>query len=309
MPEHVYDKGYKRILSKKQYFAHFMRKYIKVNWVNNIKAEDLTLVNAAFVDEQFRETEADLIYRAKSGDQEVVFYILLELQSKCDHTMPYRLLVYMTELTKRLFADTPKKERERKDFRLPAVVPVVLYNGKQPWTASRTFRDYIHNPERFGENTIDFQYLLLDLMQQDDDYILNSNNALDDIFLMEKGLNDSDFLSSIRKVTQRAPQHTHEDILEIWDWLMDILSTKATNRQVLEEAKEALMEGDVTAMTTNVEKIFDRKYQAGWKSGAYTREIEIAKKMIDMGCFSREQIQEATGLTAKELDGLLGAEN
>ena len=67
MPEHVYDKGYKRILSKKQYFAHFMRKYIKVNWVNNIKAEDLTLVNAAFVDEQFRETEADLIYRAKSG--------------------------------------------------------------------------------------------------------------------------------------------------------------------------------------------------------------------------------------------------
>ena len=62
-------------------------------------------------------------------------------------------------------------------------------------------------------------------------------------------------------------------------------------------------------MTTNVEKIFDRKYQAGWQSGVVSQKIEIAKKMIDMGCFSREQIQEATGLTAKELDGLLGAEN
>ncbi len=309
MPEHRYDKGYKRILSKKQYFAHFMQKYIKVNWVNNIQAEDLTLINAAFVDEQFRETEADLVYRAKNGEQDVVFYILLELQSRCDYTMPYRLLVYMTELTKRLFADTPKKERERKDFRLPAVVPVVLYNGKQPWTAPRTFRDYLQSPERFGDSTLNFRYSLMDLMRQDNEYIMNTNNALDDIFLMEKGINDSDFLESISRVTQRAPQHTHEDILEIWEWLMDILSEKAGSQQLLNEAKEALMKGDVTAMTTNVEKIFDRKYQSGWQSGKTSQKTEIAKKMIDMGCFTRAQIQEATGLTAKELDELMGAEN
>ena len=78
MPEHIYDKGYKRVLSKKEYFLHFVKKYIRVNWIQNIQPEDLNLINANFVDEAFQEREADIVYKAKNGDQDVYFYVLLE---------------------------------------------------------------------------------------------------------------------------------------------------------------------------------------------------------------------------------------
>jgi hypothetical protein len=45
--------------------------------------------------------------------------------------MSFRLLQYMLEVWRDAFNDTPEKERKRKSFRLPAIVPAVLYNGEK----------------------------------------------------------------------------------------------------------------------------------------------------------------------------------
>jgi hypothetical protein len=45
--------------------------------------------------------------------------------------MSFRLLQYMVEVWRDAFNDTPEKERKRKSFRLPAIVPAVLYNGEK----------------------------------------------------------------------------------------------------------------------------------------------------------------------------------
>jgi len=47
-------------------------------------------------------------------DRGVIFYILLELQSRVDYLIPYRLLLYMTEVWRDLFRSISKKEAERK---------------------------------------------------------------------------------------------------------------------------------------------------------------------------------------------------
>lgn len=94
MPEHINDKGYKRMFSKKKNFLHFLQKYIALPWVSAITEDD--------IDDDFRERESDIIYRVKNKDFEAVV----------DYTMPFRLLVYITERLKRLFNDTAKKERE-----------------------------------------------------------------------------------------------------------------------------------------------------------------------------------------------------
>ncbi|WP_422664938.1 Rpn family recombination-promoting nuclease/putative transposase [Aneurinibacillus uraniidurans] len=59
----------------------------------------------------------------------VIFYVLLEMQSSVDFQMPFRLLFYMLEIWRDILKNTDKNEAVRKDFRL------VLYNGKQEWTA------------------------------------------------------------------------------------------------------------------------------------------------------------------------------
>lgn len=311
MPEHLYDKGYKRVLSSKRNFLHFMKKYIRVNWMQNITEDDLTLIDKAFIDERFKEKEADLVYRVRQGGEEVYFYVLLELQSTCDYTMPFRLLCYMVELMKRIFQDTDPKVREHREFRMPAVIPVILYNGRQPWTAVRSFKEYTAQAQRFEDSVVDFRYLMLDLKRVNDAHMLDTNTALDDILYLERGSTDQDFVQSLLRITKRIPAHTHEDILALWDWLIDVLSEKMSNPALLEETKQALLKGDVEKMTTNLERILDDKYwqgkqagrQEGELEGEHKAKMEMAKKFLSEGVEPR-LVERCTGIPLAELKKL-----
>jgi hypothetical protein len=70
MPENIHDRGYKRILSKKRNFLDLLKHHIKAQWVDRINEEDLELVNGEFILKDFRDKEADIIYRARVGTQD-----------------------------------------------------------------------------------------------------------------------------------------------------------------------------------------------------------------------------------------------
>ena len=108
-------------------------------------------INKSFILQDFKNKEADLIYRAKLKDKDVFFYILMELQSKVDFQMPYRLLLYIIEVWREILRDIPLKEQKRKDFKLPAIIPIVLYNGINKWTAFLSFKETIDSYQLFGE--------------------------------------------------------------------------------------------------------------------------------------------------------------
>lgn len=67
------------------------------------------------------------MYRVMLNGQDVEFYLLLEMQSKVDFLMPYRLLLYQVEIWRYL----KKAKGKPKTFRLPPIVPIVVYNGKK----------------------------------------------------------------------------------------------------------------------------------------------------------------------------------
>lgn len=70
-------------------------------------------------------------------------FFLFELQSYNDLTMPLRLLVYMTAVWLDYFKNSDKNKQKQKGCRLPAIMPIVLYNGERSWTASRRFKKMI----------------------------------------------------------------------------------------------------------------------------------------------------------------------
>lgn len=55
-------------------------------------------VDKSYVLPDFSRQEVDLVYLLELNGEEVYFYVLLELQSSVDQSMPYRLLMYMTEI-------------------------------------------------------------------------------------------------------------------------------------------------------------------------------------------------------------------
>ena len=56
--------------------------------------------------------------------------------------------------------NTKKIEAKSKEFKLPAIVPIVLYNGEYKWTVEKKFKNVINQSELFGNNIIDFSIYL-----------------------------------------------------------------------------------------------------------------------------------------------------
>lgn len=104
-----------------------------------MKADNLTLVNKSVILSEYGETEIDIVYQAKIGDSKVIFYRLLEFQSRVDYRMPLRLLFYMVEIL-REFSKNENHDKNDRNLKISAVIPIVLYNGKHVWDVPSEFR-------------------------------------------------------------------------------------------------------------------------------------------------------------------------
>ena len=213
-----HDKGYKRVLKNRGVLLHMLRKYTDFAWVRDVREEDIEFVDKEFVTDYFHTYESDLICRIRRGEQEIYLFLLMELQSGMDFTMPFRLLVYMVNLWEQYFRNVPEDERERKEFRLPMVVPMVLYNGKENWTALRRFRDYLRDGEAFGEYGVNFEYALIDVRRLAKDLILSSNTVIDNIFYLDRAKEKEDFLRAVEEMMDREAELSAEEknLLETW---------------------------------------------------------------------------------------------
>jgi predicted transposase YdaD len=88
---HIHDKSYKDLYSKKEIAVDLLRNFVNKEFTKDLKAEDLTLVNKSYISSDYEESESDIVYKAKIGDTEAIFYILIEFQSRVDYRMPLRL--------------------------------------------------------------------------------------------------------------------------------------------------------------------------------------------------------------------------
>ena len=78
----------------------------------------------------FQNREADIVYKYK--DKNIFF--LIEHQTKIDYTMPYRILEYEIAIMK---SAVDIRKVKNKEYKLPLVVPIVLYTGKKKWDAKK----------------------------------------------------------------------------------------------------------------------------------------------------------------------------
>jgi predicted transposase/invertase (TIGR01784 family) len=152
--------------------AHF-EAYLPAAVASGVEWSGLEQVQESFIDEELKKTESDLLYRAPLKDGgEIFLYVLFEHQRSRDYRMPLRLLSYMVRIWTKWIAEHGGSPRRRP--RLPLIVPMVLYNGKQRWTVSNAFIELF--PEGDVRDALasmipNFRYDILDLSQAPDDDI------------------------------------------------------------------------------------------------------------------------------------------
>jgi predicted transposase/invertase (TIGR01784 family) len=308
-----HDTSYHYLLSSKKLFLELLQSFVHRGWVEKIDETNIQEISRSLIQSNFECREADLIYQVKVNGEDVFFYLLLEMQSKVDFQMPYRLLIYQVELLRYWMQNQVEEETKRKGFRIPPIVPIVLYNGKSKWTASRQFRKRVANEEIFGTELIDFEYLLIDVVRYTEAELLSLTNAIGSIFFLDQTKEQEQLLQKLRKFMEIMQQLSKENQKLLNTWMNNMFELpKDYVRQFVQNTEEGGFEMGLKKVVDDIrrEGRMEGKRE-GKREGERIGELkgkkegkeEVAMHLINMG-LDTSSIATATGFTVDRVEQL-----
>ena len=218
----IHDKSYKDLFSNKETFLNLIQSFVSNTWGNKLTKDNLVLVNKSYILSDYEEQESDIVYKANFDGNDVFFYVLLEFQSSVDFRMPIRLLLYMIEIWRDILRNTELKEFKMKTFRLPSIVPIVLYNGKKKWTAAKELKHAISNSDVFGDNILNFKYEFIDINSYEKEELYNKQNISSAIFLLNQNINRIEFYNRLKDIIIGFNNLSIEEKMHLKHWLVNI---------------------------------------------------------------------------------------
>ncbi|WP_074042224.1 Rpn family recombination-promoting nuclease/putative transposase [Desnuesiella massiliensis] len=318
----IHDKSYKDLFSNKEILATMVQSFVKSSWKEEITKDNIELVNKSYILSDYEELESDVVYKANIDNKEVIFYILLEFQSYVDYSMPIRLFLYMSEIWREVLRNSERSQVRSKDFKLPAIVPIVLYNGEYKWTVEKKFKNVINKSELFGNNIIDFEYILIDINKYEKEELMELGNIASAIFLLDQKVDIEEFIERVKDIALDFNNLNEEQKMLIRHWLRNTLS---------EEIKDKIGEGieniliankeEVNIMTSNISKTIKETFEKareegieegreqgreqgreeGIEQGELNKAVQIAKNLLSMGVDVLTVIK-ATGLSKEDIE-------
>ena len=307
-----HDVRLRELLGNADAFKSFLKDCVKAEWVDSLDWGSLRKSGTKFILQDFSKKEADVVYEAtlNNGRQKVIFYVHVEIQSGVDYRMPYRMLLYMVEILRNYYNNADKNERAQKDFKFPAVIPIVFYSGSQQWTVSTNLREMFDGHERFGSSLVNFNYALVDAKGYDDESVKGFQSRLLRVMMMfEKAESAAELIEAIGKYESDI-KHFNEEELRIFNAAIDILKTLygPGEEYKLDEIQRQINEKEVTGMLSNLianervreRQIREQERRRGIEQGIELEKTETAKALLRMG-LTAEQVSRGTRLTIEEV--------
>lgn len=292
----LHDKGYKTLFSNKDIFINLINDFTDNEWKKDLQSDKLTLVDKSYILADYEEIEADIVYKFRDGEQELIFYVLLEFQSSVDYSMPIRLLFYMTEIWRDVLKGIKREEVKKKDFKLPAIIPIVTYNGIDGWHVPKHFKEKIKGYERFGESIVDFKYLLLDVNRYEKEELIDKKSITSAIFLLDQKVDVKEYIARIATIAKAFNKLAGEEKLELKNWIRNTVQT-----QIADQAIEILSSDteEVDTMVANITRTIEELKEEAIKEGIKEGKLVVARALLDV--MEDEMIAVKTGLDLEEI--------
>ncbi|MEO5364856.1 MAG: Rpn family recombination-promoting nuclease/putative transposase [Magnetococcus sp. WYHC-3] len=190
----VHDSSYKQLFSHAEMIRDLLQGFVDEAWVAQVDFASLEKVNGSYIADDLREREDDVIWRVRWGREWLYVYLLLEFQSSQDWSMSVRMTAYVMLL----YQDLIKSGQVKQGEFLPPVLPVVLYNGKPPWSAARDVAELIAPVggwlDRFRPH---MSYLLIDEVRYGDAELMSKRNLVAALFRLEKSRSPTDIRAAV----------------------------------------------------------------------------------------------------------------
>ena len=227
------DKLFRDLLSDKEEASKIINNsLLKNKGIKEIESKDIEIYNSSFVDSQYKNKEADIVYKMKN----INTFFIIEHQSYMDYSMPYRMLEYAVELIKSIV--NYKKIVNRK---YPQVHLLVLYTGKVKWNAELEY-----NKIAMGilgkENGVNAKYEIVDIHS----------------FKKEELVSDECIVKKVMAIWKCKKQ---EEIIEIMERIVNNIEEKK-DIEKLKKIVRYIMPNFISEKV--VEELLERLEMKGW---------------------------------------------
>lgn len=285
-----HDKYFKEAFGDVAVVQDFVKHYLSEEILGIIKVTTLKPLKESFIQEKMQEYFVDLLFEVQFGEQKGYLYFLFEHKSYKDPLFAVQLLRYMTEI----WAQGGKKEQVE---RLPIILPIVFYHGKQKWKRPKTIANWVGDmqeiPPTLGKFVPNYEFLFYDFSKHGDEIVMG-------------GAKLRAYLEMVRHIHSEDPDVLLYAFVKVYDMLQDDPSFVRTtilyffgaqDKVSVEEAKERLpVEGRKRLMS-----IAEQLRQEGKKEGRRENALEIARELLQLN-MPEEEIIRVTKISREELE-------
>ncbi|GHV80379.1 hypothetical protein AGMMS49944_21700 [Spirochaetia bacterium] len=187
---HAKDNSFKLILGNHELFVEFLRDYLDIELLKDVRPEDIEDMSERFLPLFQDNQDSDTVKRINLKGMPPLFVIaLLEHESRVNYRSSFKMLQYIC-----LILDSYEKEVNRdheglsatRDFRYPPVLPIIFYDGSPAWTAEKNFFDRTALNEVFAKYIPKFEYILVDLNRYTQEDLVRFNDVLSLVMMIDK---------------------------------------------------------------------------------------------------------------------------
>ena len=317
------DNSFKCIFNDHRLFADFLKDFIHIDILENVKPEDIEDMSERFIPLFQESREADTVKCIRLKEQTPLFVIaILEHQSEVNHRSCVKMFQYIHLVLDAWEKDAEKKKPESsllKDFKYPPVLPMILYDGKGSWTAQRNFFERTHLNTVFEKYIPKFEYELINLNDYDEQEIMRFGGALSFLLLVDKLRRNKErnILSQlppdyVEKLRLQIPEDMNKLLVDVTLTIMDksgfgrdeaeevaAIVEKAGHKEyggmyeaviesIIEEREEARAEGRGEGRTEGIEEGLEKAARNALANGAT---IDFVQKITGL---DREAIMNLT---------------
>ncbi|MDL4864691.1 Rpn family recombination-promoting nuclease/putative transposase, partial [Halomonas elongata] len=303
------DNSYKRLFAEPAMVRDLLTEFVQEEWVDQLDLDSLEKVSGSYVSDDLRDREDDVIWRVRWGEGWLYVYLLIEFQRTIDRYMAVRVMAYEALL----YQDLIRQKAFTPAGLLPPVLPIVLYNGDQRWTAAQNVADLVEPiPGGLSHYRPSLPYLLLDEAEicQNEDHLEETHNLVGALFQLEHGQDLAQWETVLKRLAEwlQAPEHASlRRAFTVWATRVLIPSRwpgfdpdEISALQDLQEVHAMLAE----RIREWPERLKKEGIEQGIEVGEERRAVQTARNLIADTSLPDEQIANATGLSLAHVQEL-----
>lgn len=215
-----HDRGYKILFAQPKLVEDLLRGFVQEPWVEQLDFSTLKRVSGTYISEDLREREDDMVWRVGWGEKTLYVYLLLEFQSRPERFMALRMLAYVALLLQ----DLLRRGETTSEGLLPPILPLLLYNGRERWTAPVELGRLIAHVPGLERYQPALRYLLIDEGRYSAVELESLRNLSAAVFRLEQSRSPEDVKRVVRALSVWLAEPALGDVRRTFlTWIRNVL--------------------------------------------------------------------------------------